>query len=537
MRWSFAGGLASAALFWAWTRRRRACSGGPRISCERCSWGKLIRDAIEAYEGPVVYHNAKFDCHALASAGISHRPGTRIHDTRIMSWLLDPPVRHGLKPLSARFIDPKAAIFEDGLKKGMHKNGWDWATVPVEFIPYWTYAATDPVFTARLAERFWPQINDQGLAEAYAEDMQVQVIAGRLEERGMRIDIGYTERTLALYQARMYALTLEFQKFGIDKPGSNDLISAALKAEGWEPEDWTDTGKAKLTADILKGIDHEIAPLVLEYRKLRKLSGSYLSNFLEMKDGDRLHASINTLAARTGRMSVSEPALQTIPRGTEIRRCFLASEGHSLVSVDFDQIEARLFAAFAREPEMLAAIRGGIDLHTLVAEAVGIPRQAAKAVNFGKLYGAGAEKIAETAGVPVEEAVAFLEMYERRFPGTVTFMDEVSRSVINGRPGVRIAGNRVLPGDKDKEYALTNYTIQGTAAVILKRKMIELDNAGLADYMVMPIHDEFIFDVPKPEAYEFMVEVMGVLNDDSFGVDLTTSGDICDNSWADKYSV
>lgn len=184
---------------------------------------------------------------------------------------------------------------------------------------------------------------------------------------------------------------------------------------------------------------------------------------------------------------------------------------------------------------MLQAIRDGIDLHSLVAEAVGIPRQAAKAVNFGKLYGAGAEKIADTAGVEVAEAEAFLQMYEARFPGTVTFMDSVSRSVIDGRPAVRITGGRVLPADKNKEYALTNYTIQGTAAVILKRKMIDLDNAGLADHMVMPIHDEFLFDVPRHGAEDFMAEVLAVLQDDSFGVSLTSSGDICDNSWADKY--
>jgi DNA polymerase-1 len=497
-------------------------------------WGKLIKDSLAAYEDPIVFHNAKFDLHALASAGVSLRPGTRIHDTKMMSWLLDPPTRHGLKPLSMKHVDKNAGIFEQQMKAGFAANGWDWATVPLEWTPYWAYAATDPVFTCLLAEKFWPQVNASGYRAAYDTEMQVQMIAYRMEARGMRLDVEYTEERLAKMLDRLSVVGNELHKFGVERPGSNILIQAALQAEGWDPDDWTPTGQAKLTADILKGIDNDIAPLVLEYRKLKKLTGSYLSNFLDKRSGDLLHASINTLAARTGRMSVSEPALQTLPRGPEIRRCFIPREGGKIISVDFDQIEARLFAAFAAEPAMLQAILDGVDLHSLVAEAVGIPRQAAKAVNFGKLYGAGAAKIADTAGVTVEAAEEFLHMYEERFPGTVVFMDSTGHSRIFDRPGVRLRDGRVLPGDDGKEYALTNYMIQGTAALVLKEKMIALDNAGLAEYMVMPVHDEFIFDCPAAEADELLAAVTEACVDESFGVHLTAGGDIWSN-WGAKY--
>jgi DNA polymerase-1 len=497
-------------------------------------WGKLISDSLAAYEDPIVFHNAKFDLHALASAGVSLRPGTRIHDTKMMSWLLEPPGKHGLKPLSMKHIDKNAGIFESQMKAGFAANGWDWATVPLEWTPYWAYAATDPVFTARLAEKFWPEVNSMGYRDAYDTEMQVQMIAYRMEERGMRLDVAYTERKLEMMLDRLSVVGNELHRFGVERPGSNLLISAALQAEGWDPDDWTPTGAAKLTADILRGIDNDIAPLVLEYRKLKKLTGSYLSNFLEKRSGDLLHASINTLAARTGRMSVSDPALQTLPRGPEIRRCFIPRDGGRIISVDFDQIEARLFAAFAQEPAMLEAIAAGVDLHSLVADAVGIPRQAAKAVNFGKLYGAGAAKIADTAQVTVEAAEEFLQMYEARFPGTVVFMDSVGHSKINDRPGVRLRDGRVLPGDDGKEYALTNYCIQGTAALVLKEKMIDLDNAGLADYMVMPVHDEFIFDCPAAEADELLAAVTEACVDDSFGVHLTAGGDVWSN-WGAKY--
>lgn len=505
-------------------------------------WGKLISDSLARYEDPIVFHNAKFDLHALANAGVNLRPGVRIHDTKIMSWLLNPPTRHGLKPLSVQHIDKDAAIFEAQMKAGFKTNGWDWATVPVDWTPYWAYAATDPVFTARLAEKFWPDVNALGYRSAYDTEMQVQMIAFRMEERGMRIDVDYTERTLQKMLDRLSVVGNELHKFGVERPGSNILIQAALQAEGWEPEDWTDTGQAKLTADILKGIDSDIAPYVLEYRKLKKLTGSYLQNFLEKRDGDTLHCSMNTLAARTGRQSISEPALQTLPRGDIIRRCFVPAAGNKIISVDFDQIEARLFAAFAQEPAMLQAIRDGIDLHTLVAEAVFGPgitkeqRQIAKAVNFGKLYGAGAAKIAETAGVDVHTAESFLAEYEERFPGTVVFMDEVGHSVINGRPAVRLRDGRILPGDEGKEYALTNYCIQGTAALVLKEKTIELDNAGLADYMVLTVHDEFIFDAPADECDELLAAVEEACVDDSFGVHLTAGGEVYDN-WGAKYAT
>lgn len=497
-------------------------------------WGKVIKDALAAYEDPIVFHNAKFDLHALNSAGVQLRPGTRIHDTKMMSWLLEPPGKHGLKPLSVKHVDKDAGIFEAQMKAGFAKNGWDWATVPLEWAPYWAYAATDPVFTSLLAEKFWPQVNTQGYRAAYDTEMQVQALAYRMEERGMRIDVGYTEDKLRAMLDRLSVVGQELHNYGVEKPGSNVLIQAALQAEGWDPDDWTPSGQAKLTADILKGIDSDISPLVLEYRKIKKLTGSYLSNFLEKRSGDVLHASMNTLAARTGRMSVSEPALQTLPRGPEIRRCFIPREGGKIISVDFDQIEARLFAAFAQEPTMLEAIANGVDLHTAVAESMGIPRQIAKAVNFGKLYGAGAAKIADTAGVEVHVAEKFLADYEAFYPGTVVFMDSVGHSQINGRPAVRLRDGRVLPGDEGKEYALTNYTIQGTAALVLKEKMIELDNAGLSEYMVMPVHDEFIFDCPANEADELLAAVTEACVDDSFGVHLTAGGDIWSN-WGAKY--
>ena len=227
-------------------------------------WGKLIKDSLADYDGAVVFHNAKFDLHAMASAGLSLRPGVRIHDTKMMSWLMEPPAKHGLKALATKYIDKDCGIFEAQMKAGFSANGWDWATVPVEWTPYWAYAATDPVFTARLAEKFWPEVNAAGYRAAYDTEMQVQMIAYRMEERGMRIDVDYTARTLEKMLNRLSVIGNELHTAGVERPGSNLLIQAALQAEGWEPDDWTPTGNAKLTADILKGIDSDIAPLVLE---------------------------------------------------------------------------------------------------------------------------------------------------------------------------------------------------------------------------------------------------------------------------------
>lgn len=507
-------------------------------------WGKLIADTIADIEEPVVFHNAKFDLHALRSAGMSLRPGVRIHDTKHMSWLLDPPSRHGLKPLSVKHIDKFAQYFEKQLEEDKKKHGWDWATTPVDWPSYWIYAATDPVFTSRLAEKFWPEVDVQFRA-AYDQEMAVSDMAFRLEERGMRINLPYVEKTLKRMLDEMSVIGSRLHKVGIEKPGSGPLIAAALQADGWEPSELTPTGEPCLSKAVLRGIDSDIAVDVLAYRKLKKVTGSYLQNFVEMADGDRLHASINTCQAKTGRMSVTEPALQTLPRGWEVRRAFIPEDGQELLTVDYAGIELRLLAHFTGDERMVSAFHEGRDLHNELAsrifgaEFTKAQRSLAKNSWYAKIYGAGVPKFAETNGLEEGLAQQIMDGLGETYPGIPAIMrgvDELATSQLlnQERPHIYTVGGRRLFAEKDKGYTLLNYLIQGTAAEVLKSAMVRLDNMGLTEFMLMPVHDELVFSVPKEDMDDVKAAVEEAMTDLSFSVPLTVEADVVSN-WGQKY--
>lgn len=511
-------------------------------------WGKLIRDIYDALTEPVVYHNAKFDLHALSSQNIYHRPGVKIHDTKLMSWLLNPPVRHGLKPLSAEHIDKYAGMFEKQLNEDKAKHKWDWATTPVNWPSYWMYAATDPVFTSALAELFWPQINARGLRSAYEQELHVSDIAFQVETSGMKIDVPYIISMREQCWEKREAARIFLDRCGVDKPGSLPLIRAALQAEGWEPDELTPTGEPALNKNVLKGLDSEIADAVLEYRKYHKFCSSYFDNFLEMRSGDYLHATINTCQARTGRMSVTEPALQTLTKGKEVRDAFIAEEDHVLISVDYSQIELRLLAHFADEKKMKQAFADGRDLHSDTASLLygssytKQQRSICKNGNFSLVYGAQPEKFSTTAGCTLEEAEEFFRQYNATYTGVSAYMNFLQQQAhdqltagekyayVDLYDGVR------LPAKKDKEYTLLNYEIQGTAAKVLKSAAQRLDNLGLTQYLRMLVHDENIFSVPKNNAEEICKEIEEVMVDNTFSVPLTVESKIL-TRWGDAFDA
>jgi DNA polymerase-1 len=258
-----------------------------------------------------------------------------------------------------------------------------------------------------------------------------------------------------------------------------------------------------------------------------------------MVDGDRLHCSINTCRAKTGRMSITEPALQTLPRGPEIRDCFIPAEGHKLISADYDQIEYRLFAHFAAEQTMLEAIRNGEDLHQATADALGVPRQVGKGANFATLFGAGLEKFASSTGLSVEDAQPIRERYLERFPGVRTFMktmESVAKQRLEneGLAYVRTPAGRRLTPDEDQYYTLVNYICQGTAAEVLKEAMLDLDAAGLGDFVLLPVHDELIFDVPADAVDEAADAIEDAMNNYKFSAPLTVGVDVLPERWGDK---
>lgn len=520
-------------------------------------WLGVIRMALERYDGPVAFHNAKFDLHALENAGLPTPDWSRVQDTVALHHLQDSNRQHGLKPLSVARYGWAAGAADKMLKDGFKRNGWSWATVPEDFEAYGLYAAMDTVLTARAYDEIMPDIQRRGMSDCYEREMECMATMFRCEKRGMLVDPVYALNLRDRWAAEIAVLRAELAGYGLDNPGSPKQVAEALSLGGWDPSEFTETGLPKLDKVILAeimselGVPAEIAVRVQRYRRLVKWTSAYLDAFLGKRSDDqwRTHPSINVLGARTGRMSITGPPLQTLPKGPEIRHCILPYEGDSLWAVDYDAQELRLFAHFAQERGLMDAIATGQDMHRYTAALVyGVPydevpdnlRQIAKNTRYSQLYGAGAAKIASTAGVPVSDIEHFIKASDGVFPGIPEFMRYVDltgrqRLADSGQPYVWTWGGRYLPADPDKIYSLVNYLIQGTAADLIKDRIVRLDKAGYGDWIIAPVHDELLFSVP-PDGAECMPDIADIMSAKTeFSVPITVESTGPFSTWGAKY--
>lgn len=520
-------------------------------------WGGVVLEALEKYKGPMVLHNTKFDVHFIEHHGGIKFPWRDLHDTRVMAHLIDSSGSTALKPLSAKLIDRKAAAMQSLLDTAMATNKWTWRTVPLDYGHYWQYAALDPVLTARLYEQFKPII-DAEYRDLYELEVEVERICLGMENRGARIDLQYCDET-AEKMNRYVDETTRWVKetYGIS-PGTNQAVIDILQREGYEFTKHTDSGALSLDKEVLGAIPHPLAQAVLGRRRAQKVVSTYYSNFADYQLDGFIHAKMNTLAARTARMGVSEPALQTIPRhanenvfSSTVRDAFIPRDGHRLLSSDFDQIELRIFGHLCQDPAMLAAIRSGEDPFTAMARTIFSDgsitkkdprRQTSKNATYAKFYGAGVAKFSMTAGIPFAEGEAFMNAYDMTFPGVRTFQNTVQhtaeqRKLTDGVAWVKEPSGRRHVADPGKEYTLVNYLIQGYAGTIFKMKLVELDNAGLGDFMILPIHDEILMDVPENLVEEASRQVASIMCDDQILSVPVTAGVEVYSRWGDKYRM
>jgi DNA polymerase-1 len=492
------------------TRDRAYCLGARE-------WWQVIYDALARVRDrgiPVVFHNCKFDMHALEVSGWPVPEWPYVGDTMIMDHLCYPIRSHALKQMGRRVYGKWATVGQQMLDAYHTENGTDWATVPVGVKAYWAYGGLDTVLTARFAESLWHELMLAGRLSAYMREMAVSAITYRMESRGLPVDLAYTSQLKEKWEVEMTELKLQLDVWGVKNPSSAaDLIDALQRKEGWEPTEFTDKGAVKTSKSVLSKLDSQIVPLVLRYKRLQKWTSAYLDHFLE--SGGLTHPEIKTMGARTGRMSITRPAMQTLPSDDPtIRRCILPPAGARLWATDYDAQELRLMAHFSQDPGLLSLFESGQDPHKLVASAVyGVPvsevedwqRKRSKNVAFARAYGAREPKIAETAGLSIEEVTYFTTMYDLNYPGVSKFMDETInegrlRAMNEGEPYITTAGGRWVNTEPDKLYTLVNYLIQGSGADLLKMKIVELDKAGLADNVMLPVHDELLFQFPEGEA-------------------------------------
>ncbi len=528
-------------------------------------WSGVFYEAMSKFDGPIVCHNIAFEARWFDIRSDWKLPWHRAHDTMIMAHIIDPLGSGALKRLAALHVDGRAVALQESLDIELIKNGWTWGTVPTNFQPYWAYGALDTVLTMRIWEMFYEKCGPGGpYNKAYELEMATRRIVTRMEINGARIDLDYSRKKFDELTAYSESVkTWAKQTYNGASISSNMQLVRLFEGLGAEITEFTPTGNKAVTKDQLKlltitGNDEarNLAEITLKQRKADKLANTYFLNFINDNVNGFVHPSVKTLGARTSRMSIQNPALQTLPKGDDtVRTAFIPKdEDHVIITSDLDQVEFRMFASLSNDPNLISlfnrADATGSDPFTEIGrEVYNDPsmqrsdkrRNLIKGTVYGRLYGAGVAKQALTAGVAEGQMRTVSDSLDTRFPGMALFQKQIEdagmrRLRAEGQGYVYTWTGRRLPCDEDRVYSLLNYLIQGGAAEVFKSNLVKLDQADLTEYLIVPVHDEIVLNAPRKDAQEIMKVVQECMTTrEGWAVPLTAGIDGPLENWGVKY--
>ena len=477
-----------------------------------------------------IAHNIKYDLKVLSRYGISLAVPT--FDTMIAHYLINPEARQNMDFLAQHYLNYQAISIETLIGKKGKLQGNMRDLEPSEISDY---ACEDADITLQLKNIFEKEIKKPHLKDLFYDmEMPLVEVLMEMEEEGITID----SKALAEYSKELDStlIDLDYQikelagmEFNTDSPKQmGEVLFEKLKISAKAKK--TKTGQYATSEDVLEKHkhDHPIVPLILEYRQLRKLKSTYvdaLPTYCDQNDG-RIHTNFMQTVTATGRLSSNNPNLQNIPirseKGREIRRAFVSRDkDHKLMAVDYSQIELRIIAALSEDPNMIQSFRDGLDIHAATAAKVyGVSieavtreqRSAAKAVNFGIIYGQSAFGLAQNLKISRTEAKEIIDSYFEQYGTIKSYMDKVIsqareegyvETIMNRRrylPDIN-SGNAIVRGYAERNAI--NAPIQGSAADIIKMAMIsvhaEMKKKQVKSKMILQVHDELVFDVHNSE--------------------------------------
>ncbi|ASL95064.1 MULTISPECIES: DNA polymerase I [Serratia] len=487
---------------------------------------ETLKPLLEDEKALKVGQNLKFDMSLLARYGIEMRGIA--YDTMLESYVLDSVGgRHDMDSLADRYLGHKTITFEEIAGKG--KNQLTFNQIALEQAA--PYAAEDADVTLQLHLAMWPQLKQSAeLLTVFNEiEMPLLPVLSHIERTGVLIDpaiLSAHSQELAKRLAELEAQAHELAEEPFNLASTKQLQAILYEKQKLPVLKKTPGGAPSTNEEVLAelALDYPLPKVILEYRGLAKLKTTYTDKLPLMINpvSGRVHTSYHQAVTATGRLSSSDPNLQNIPvrneEGRRIRQAFIAPEGYRIVAADYSQIELRIMAHLSQDEGLLKAFAEGKDIHRATAsEVFGVPldkvtgeqRRSAKAINFGLIYGMSAFGLARQLGIPRGEAQRYMDLYFERYPGVLDYMERTRQqaseqgyvSTLDGRrlylPDVR-SSNAMRR--KAAERAAINAPMQGTAADIIKRAMIEVD-AWLQGQekplvrAIMQVHDELVFEV------------------------------------------
>lgn len=511
---------------------------GAPVQLNRVATLAQLKPLLEDEHLGKIGQNLKYDRNVLLNHGIC-LAGIK-QDTMLESYVLDSTAsRHDFDTLCAQYLQHTTIHFEDIAGKGKHQLSFNQIALE-QATPY---AAEDADYTLRLHQYFWPQLQaleEQRLLYEHLELPLVPILSN-MERQGVKVDaLMLSQQSRELEQRMNELVEQSYQVAGevFNLASPKQIQEIFFDKLGLPILRKTPKGQPSTAEDVLEELaelGHELPALILEYRGLSKLKSTYTDRLPEQINArtGRVHTSYHQAVAATGRLSSSEPNLQNIPirtpAGRRIRQAFIAEQGCRLLAADYSQIELRIMAHLSGDQSLLAAFAHGLDVHrATAAEVFGMnlesvtpdQRRAAKAINFGLIYGMSAFGLARQLNVDRREAQAYVDLYFARYPGVKAYMENTREQARAQGYVETLFGRRLFLPDIKARHAATrqyaertaiNAPMQGSAADIIKKAMIAVDHwlraSQLKTQMILQVHDELVFEVPVEELTQVEVKI------------------------------
>ena len=508
--------------------------GAPK-TLEKTTALSLLKPVLENPAIQKVGQNFKYDLTIFARNGIDVQ-GVAF-DTMLESYVLNSTGRHNMDDLAKRYLGHQTISFEEIAGKG--KNQLTFNQIPLEQAA--EYAAEDADVTMKLQQVLWEKLSKEPSLEKLFKEIELPLLGvlSRMERRGVLIDsdalfLQSNEIANRLSELEEQAYVLAGQPFNL--ASTKQLQEILFDKLGLPVIQKTPKGAPSTNEEVLEELafSHELPKVLVEHRGLSKLKSTYTDKLPQMVNPQtgRVHTSYHQAVTATGRLSSSDPNLQNIPirneEGRRIRQAFIAREGFTVVAADYSQIELRIMAHLSQDQGLINAFTQGKDIHrSTAAEIFGVAldevtseqRRNAKAINFGLIYGMSAFGLSRQLGIGRADAQSYMDLYFKRYPGVQTFMHDIREKAKAQGYVETLFGRRLYLPDinssngmrrKAAERVAINAPMQGTAADIIKRAMIQLDQKLQNDpdiAMIMQVHDELVFEV-RSEKVAFYSELI-----------------------------